>query len=228
MDTSRDSWPGLTESEAKRFYDSLGKKQDIQFYENRALQALIAYSDFGSARSVFEFGCGTGRFAVELFTRHLGMKCSYRGIDISDAMVRLCKERFADFGGRAVAELVSGPVRIDAADNSYERFVTTYVLDLLSDTDANKVLEEAHRVLRPDGLLCVVSLTRGDTPICRLVSAAWMKLFTLKPYWVGGCRPVDIGKSLDNIGWARVHDEIVSAFGISSEVLVARAVKNSG
>ncbi len=225
METEQARGRGLTAADAKRFYDSIGKKQDVQFYENRALSALIAFSDFGAARSVFEFGCGTGRFAVELLGKHLSADCTYRGIDISETMIRLCTERLAAWNDRAKAELVSGPISIDTPDNSYDRFVSTYVLDLLSERDTERVLSEAHRILKPGGLLCIVSLTRGDTPFCKLVSAAWMKLFTFKPYWVGGCRPVDVGKSLDPNRWEKAHDEVISAFGISSEVLAARAVK---
>jgi ubiquinone/menaquinone biosynthesis C-methylase UbiE len=224
MDDRRDNSPGLTAAEAKRFYDSIGKKQDVQFYENRALKALISYSDFHSARSVFEFGCGTGRFAVELLTRHLSEECTYRGIDISGTMTGLCKERLAGWRNRASVELVSGAIRIDAADNTYDRFISTYVFDLLSGSDMREVMHEAYRVLRPGGLLCVVSLTRGDTPFCRVVSSAWTWLFRYRPYWVGGCRPIDVGRSLDKTRWDTVHDEVISAFGISSEVLVARAV----
>lgn len=218
----------LTREETKRFYDSMGKKQDTQFYENRALSALISVSDFHSAKSVFEFGCGTGRFAVQLLKRFLDDTCTYRGIDVSDTMIKLCNERLAEWSRRASVELVAGPIAVDSADNSCDRFVTNYVLDLLGGDDTNKVLSEAHRVLNPGGLLCVVSLTRGDTPFCRLVSAAWTKLFQIKPYWVGGCRPVNIGEALDKNSWETVHDEIISAFGISSEVLVARSLKTSG
>ncbi len=225
MTLSNPEWRGLSHEEAKRFYDSIGKRQDIQFYENRALSALVSYSDFRSARNVFEFGCGTGKFAVELLTRHLDGKCRYRGIDISDTMIKLAMERLAQWRDRAWVDLVGARMAVDARDDSYDRFVSTYVLDLLSEADSEKIVAEAHRVLKPGGLLCVVSLTRGDTPICRLISAAWTKLFTFKPYWVGGCRPVEIGRLLDGKRWEIVHDEIVSAFGVSSEVLVAKAVK---
>lgn len=228
MGTDIDKQRVLTREETRRFYDSIGKKQDIQFYENRAISALISFSDFRSASSVFEFGCGTGRFAVGLLARFLNDTCTYHGIDISRTMTKLCNERLAWWSRRASVELVTGPIAIDSPDNSYDRFVANYVLDLLGGGDTERLLSEAHRVLVPGGLLCVVSLTRGDTPFCRLISAAWSKLFSFRPYWVGGCRPVNVGETLDKNRWQKVHDEIVSAFGISSEVLVARSVKASG
>jgi hypothetical protein len=56
----------------------LGSREDWQgFLENPAINELIARSDFGSAHSVFEFGCGTGALAVLLFQRHLPMGSRY-------------------------------------------------------------------------------------------------------------------------------------------------------
>lgn len=62
----------LTRSQARRFYDHFGAKQDSQaFYEDAALDDLMRHADCAQAQSVFEFGCGTGRFAAQLLTKHL-------------------------------------------------------------------------------------------------------------------------------------------------------------
>ena len=58
----------FTPDDARRFYDRFGSKQDTQgFYENPALDDLLEHADFDHARSVLEFGCGTGSFARRLF-----------------------------------------------------------------------------------------------------------------------------------------------------------------
>jgi ubiquinone/menaquinone biosynthesis C-methylase UbiE len=48
-------------------------------------------------------------------------------------------------------ELSDGSPRLPAGDGEYDRFVSTYVLDLLSAADTVDLLAEAHRVLRPGG-----------------------------------------------------------------------------
>ena len=61
----------LKHSAARAFYDRFGKKQDCQsFYEDPALDELIAHASFEDARSVFEFGCGTGKFAARILENH--------------------------------------------------------------------------------------------------------------------------------------------------------------
>ena len=58
----------LSPEQAKRFYDRLGSGQDWQrFYENPATSQLIAHAGFDSAHSVFEFGCGTGALATQVY-----------------------------------------------------------------------------------------------------------------------------------------------------------------
>ena len=47
--------------------------------------------------------------------------------------------------------------------SAFIRFVSNYVLDLLTAGDIADVLSEARRVLTAEGRLCVVSLTHGST-----------------------------------------------------------------
>jgi hypothetical protein len=99
--------------------------------------------------------------------------------------------------------------------------VSTYVLDLLSETDARQALSEAHRVLIPSGRLCLVSLTYGVTFPSRIVSALWQQLFRLRATIVGGCRPIRLAPLLDHRGWLLMHRNVMTPFGVPSEVLVA-------
>ena len=80
-------------------------------------------------------------------------------------------------------------------------------------------MDEASRVLKKDGLLCLTGLTHGKGLLSTLWTAFWNLRFTLNPKWVGGCRPVALLDFLE--GWNVVHHRVVVARGISSEVVVA-------
>lgn len=100
----------LTRDEARRFYDRFGARQDSQaFYEDRALDALIRAGDFENARSVVEFGCGTGRLAARLLGELLPPSTTYVGFDLSATMVSLARERLRELGER---------VRVEPSDGS--------------------------------------------------------------------------------------------------------------
>ncbi len=212
--------------DAKRFYDRFGAKQDLQFYENAALDRLVAHADFEHASSVFELGCGTGRFAERLLRERLPPDARYVGVDVSSTMVRLARRRLAPWAERAAVREEDASKGLADADGAFDRFVVAYVLDLLSEPVMRDVLVEARRVLAPGGALCVVALTEGRGAVSRAVCATWNRLYALAPSLVGGCRPVRVREHLDPEAWTVAHWEVVSMWGVPSEVLVARRVSD--
>ncbi len=212
----------LSHAEARRFYDRLGARQDAQaWYEDRATGELVRHGDFGAARRVFELGCGTGRFAQRLLSRHLPPDARYRGVDLSPTMVGLATKRLAGFGARAEVVLTDGSPPCGEPEHAYDRFVSSYVLDLLSEADIRAALREAHRILEPGGLLCLAGLCSGNGPGSRLVARAWTRLHALRPALVGGCRPIELLEFLDGTDWEIRHSARLAPFAIPSEVVVA-------
>jgi len=212
----------LTPSQARKFYDHWGTRQDTQaFYEDAALDDLVAHAAFGHAASLFEFGCGTGRFASRLLTRHLPPSASYLGIDISKTMIEIADKRISPFADRARVELSDESVVFPLPDHSVDRVVSTYVIDLLSETDIQKAISEAGRVLKPGGKVCLLSLTTGNTMTSRLVTGLWSALFRLHAPLVGGCRPIWIESFVSHERWVVQYRNVVTRFGVPSEVLIA-------
>ncbi len=99
--------------------------------------------------------------------------------------------------------------------------VSTYVLDLLSEEDIARAVEESARVLAPGGRLCLVSLTHGRGPASRAVCRVWEGLHRLRPSLVAGCRPIELADFVGPPRWNVGTRDVVCAFGVCSEVLVA-------
>jgi ubiquinone/menaquinone biosynthesis C-methylase UbiE len=214
--------PGtLSHSEAKKFYDRFGLKQDRQFYENKAIDDLIANAGFESARSVFEFGFGTGKLAVTLLRNHLPADARYVGIDISTTMMDIARERLKRFGDRIELRLSYGSIKSGQQSRTIDRFVSTYVLDLLSPEDIKAVLKEAGRILHPGGLLCLAGLSYGKSLLSRVVTPIWSGLYSIKPAITGGCRPIRITEYIDDSSWRIDHHSIMTTLGLASEVFIA-------
>ena len=213
----------LSYEEARRVYDRIGSLQDSQaFYEDRATQLLLRHGDFGSAEAVFEFGCGTGRFALRLLTEFLSRKATYRGVDISPKMVRLAQQRLARYSPRAEVTLTEGGPPVGEPPDACDRFLSSYVFDILSEEDIRSVLRNARLMLRPDGLLCLAGLSTGVGTLSRAVAGAWSRIQAHRPSVVGGCRPIDLLPFLPASDWEiRSHEKVV-VFAITSEALVAQ------
>lgn len=215
----------LSHDEARRFYDRFGVKQDSQgFYERQALAQLVEHLELERARAVVEFGCGTGHFAASLLRERLRPEATYLGLDVSATMVDLARGRLAPFGTRAQIRQTDGSPRVAAADASFDRFLSTYVLDLLSLEDIAALLAEAHRVLEPGGRLGLVGLTRGERGFARATSWIWERIHRLRPSLVGGCRPIDIRRLLPRKDWNVRHRGVVAPFTITSEIVIAEPV----
>ncbi len=211
----------LSPDGVKRYYDRSGTFQDRQgFYEDAALDDLVAHAAFDEARAIVELGCGTGRFAQRLLA--LSPAARYEGFDVSTTMLDIAGDRLAGPVDRArLHRLDPGTVRLPLPDRSADRFVSAYVLDLLPPADIHTTLDEARRVLVPGGLLCLVSLTTGRPVFPWIVAHAWNVVFRLRPQLVGGCRPIELGDYCGEPAWDILHRRTLVRWGISSEAVVA-------
>lgn len=217
----------LSHAQAKKFYDRFGARQDRStLYEERPLELLIENSELDSAEAVFEFGCGTGRLAERLLSDHLSQEATYTAVDISDTMVGLTRDRLVPWNQRAEVRPTTGEITLDPADSSYDRFISTYVCDLLSVPDINRLMEEAHRILRPGGLLCLASLTAGHGIGAKLATGLWRLTYAVSPTLLGGCRPVRLWRYLFADHWEAHFRRVVCPGGLCSEVLIARNLKD--
>jgi ubiquinone/menaquinone biosynthesis C-methylase UbiE len=211
----------LSIEDARRVYDRIGRFQDWnRFYEHGALSQLVAHGGFGTARAVYEFGCGTGSLARRLLTTGLPGDARYHAVDISDTMIRLASQRLAPFGSRVTVSRVDGGLPLPGDDGAFDRFVAAYVFDLLAEDLLREVLREAARLLSSSGRLCVASLSTGDTALGRLVGRSWAWLWRRAPRLVGGCRPLDLTSAVGD-GWEVTHVEQTRSWGIPSEMVIA-------
>jgi len=215
----------LTPIQAKVFYDRFGKKQDAQsFYEDFALSELVAHANLDQAQTIFELGCGTGRFALRLLQKHLTTTAFYYGVDVSNTMVDIANERLAPFAQRSKIMLTDGEMSFAIPDHSVDRVISTYVFDLLSQQQIIRALSEAHRVLTGEGKLCLVSLAHGNTIVSRSISSLWSLVFRLSATLVGGCRPIHLQPFINAKQWVIEYHHVVTQFGVPSEVLIARPI----
>jgi ubiquinone/menaquinone biosynthesis C-methylase UbiE len=211
----------LSHEETRAFHDRFGTKQDrLRIYEDRAVTDLVEHLDPGSAHSVFEFGCGTGRLAEQLLQTHLTSGARYLGVDASSTMVGLARKRLLRFRTRVEIRLTSGEIRVNVPPGSFDRFLSTYVLDLLTEDDIQVLLGQAYRVLSQSVLLGLVSLY-GFTLLSTIVERIWSATYRTSPSLVGGCRSLHLREFVKD-GWQILCLRKIARFGVPSEVLVAK------
>ncbi len=212
----------LTSNEARRYYERFALKQDRQgWYEDAALDWLVAHGDFDQSNNLLEIGCGTGQFAATLLGRYLPDHARYTGLDISAEMLRISRERLRGTGARLLQCDVTLPLPI--RDGCVDRLVIAYVMDLLSESEARTLIDEASRVMISGGLLCLASLSRSSSGgLAWALSRLWSMAQRLAPLRVGGCRPIDLAGALEPEIWHIEKRITVQPWGVASEALIAR------
>jgi protein-L-isoaspartate O-methyltransferase len=135
-------------------------------------------------------------------------------------MVALAYARLDRFGARVTVREGDWSALHDPRA-SFDRIVSSYVLDLLPEQAIANVIDASARALAEGGRLCLVGLTFGNTPLSRIVAGGWHALFRLSPRLVGGCRPIRLRPRFEMGGWHLVHHSVVTSFGVPSEVVVA-------
>src|SRR5215510_1426727 len=102
-------------TEAAKYYDSNPSfLNDIPFY-----QKLIS----SPAISILELGCGTGRVTLSLVPY-----CKYiQGIDISPAMISICREKLIKTGiPQAKARVIEGDISDFDLDQSFDLIIAPF------------------------------------------------------------------------------------------------------
>ena len=174
-----------------------------------------------------ELGCGTGRYAEMLFKGHLPASATYWGCDISATMLDLARQRLRPYGDRVTIWKSDGEGQLPLPDASVDHFVSNYVFDLLPIDQIRAMLAEARRILKPDGLICLVSITNGEKGLSKGIMKLWKFVFDLRPSLVGGCRPILLPPMVEQAQFEIQHQRVLIASGISSEVVVARKKDNN-
>lgn len=214
----------LNKKNSELFYDKFGRKQDNQaYYEDLAINDQLENSELSTAKNVFEFGCGTGRLAEKILRSYLPEDSSYNGLDISSTMIELSTKRLALYKERIHLIKSTGAINVQLPDESIDRFISNYVLDLLSYDDIDDILNEAYRLLEFNGIISLISITNGKTIISKIVMNTWNFLFKINPKIVGGCRPIKIKNIINkDTRWEIVYENVKIAYGIASEIIIAR------
>jgi demethylmenaquinone methyltransferase/2-methoxy-6-polyprenyl-1,4-benzoquinol methylase len=102
---------------------------------------------------------------------------------------------------------------------AFDVLYNSFMLDLIPIADFPVVLKEFQRVLKSDGRLILVNLTKRDnTPV--IVQDLYNKLYNWNPYLYGGCRPVFMESFVTQTGFRHVTREVPKT-GYPAEIVTA-------
>ena len=204
-----------------------------RFYEGPPVDLMIEKCKIKDDSTIFEFGFGTGYLADELLTKY--PQSTYIGVDVSKTMHKLATQRLKGFDSERVdLRLAMDTVGAIKAmpDRSIDRFISTYVFDLLPKSNMSDVIFALQRKLKKDGKICLVSLTKkvdDSNVISKMILNGWNSVARFCSLCLGGCRPIDLRYPFDVTltAFKVVMDTVSVAYGILSEIVIAEFNKGT-
>ena len=210
-----------TKEEAKRFYDRISRFYDFltSAFERKYAEMALELLSVKDGETVLEIGFGSGH-CLRQIAWSVGKSGKAYGIDISTGMLEVTKGRLEKAQLMDRAELYCR----DAAslpwdDNTFDAVFMSFTLELFDTPEIPKVLGEIKRVLKPEGRLGVVSMSKedGESKLVRLYEWVHKKW----PKYVD-CRPIYVGQSLKDAGYEIRSKEKVSLLGLlPGEIVIA-------
>lgn len=209
-----------TKAQAKESYDKISCFYDYfagvfeKKYRNMALDRL----NIKRGETVLEIGFGTGH-CLKRMAELVGENGKVYGIDISSGMLEVTKQRLEEAGLLDRVELYcEDALKIPYEDNKFDAVFMSFTLELFDMPEISKVLSEIKRILKQNGRLGVLSMSKenGDSILSRLYE--WMH--TQFPQYAD-CRPIYVEHSIKDAGFEIKYKEKVKLFSLPIEIVVS-------
>lgn len=168
-----------THKQAKEAYDRISGFYNLISgpFENKFRILALKKMNIKEGESVLEIGFGTGRSLIEI-AKDIGEGGRAYGIDISLGMLNMARRRLKKKGLLRRVELCCGDaLYMPYKDNVFDVIFMSFTLELFDTPEIPEVLHEVKRVLKPEGRLGVVSMSRenGESLFLRLYEWAHRK-----------------------------------------------------
>lgn len=200
-----------------RFYDMLAGRLERK-HMDEGLQML----GISGGETILEIGFGIGH-AIVAMSRSAGGSGKVYGIDISDRMVEIAGHRVnkAKMANRVMLQR-GDAVELPYKDAFFDAIFISFTLELFDTPEMSTVLQHCRRVLKDDGRICVLSLSkqREDLENEGFMPRMYMLLHRALPRYAG-CRPIVLRKILEDAGFRTIDVVERSMFGLPITIVSA-------
>ncbi len=209
-----------SKEEARAAYDRMSRWYGMiaTWSEKRWTDEALRYLDVQEGEAALEIGFGTG-FALECIARHTGPSGKVFGIDISPGMLQIAESRIEKAGLAARVELRMGDgASLPFAPDSFDAVFMSFTLELFDTPEIPKVLFECARVLKREGRICVVGMSKSGRGSVAMHIYEWAhRRF---PTYVD-CRPIFVQKALEDSGFQVIERKDAQMWGLAVEIVLA-------
>jgi ubiquinone/menaquinone biosynthesis C-methylase UbiE len=176
-----------------RFYDALSDRSEAP-----VRKAGLDLLKPRAGERILEIGFGTGHTLAAL-AKAVGSNGMVFGLDLSDQMVRLARKDLAEAGLLECVRLRCGDAtQLPYAGNTMDAVFMSFTLELFDTPEIPKVLSECKRVLKTDGRIVVVGMSKEGEHEPLIGVFEWAHRHF--PNFLD-CRPIYVREALEKAGF---------------------------
>ncbi len=186
--------------------------------EEKALRTILKWASIQDGHSILDAGVGTGR----LFSRITSQNKTGRnvGLDLSEAMLKKTRNKCGKH--KNVQLLQADITNLSGNLGTFDRIISSYVLDLLPENQYASILSQFRSMLQPKGKLIIAYMEAGDKPSHKF----WGWVAETFPRLMTHCRPIHLETFLQETGFMIEQKISFTQFTFPSCVIEARITES--